>query len=327
MARFCPKCGEKIEKNDDFCEKCRAKNTKTENLIKFKKKDITVRICEECSRFFLKNKWKPFKNKKEAYIETVKQHLKDNSKEELTKLKIIPLEEKDGRIKYVKIEHLVPGGKTIKQKVKTDRTICNDCSKKKTSYLEGTLQLRGVNEKIFEALKKELENAEKKFAHVTHVKELRDAIDIDMTSQKQIAKIAKNLHKKFGGELKIDYRLHTKDKQTNKEIYRITATVIFPKVIKGDVIEYEEQPYIVVAVGKEINAKNLITKRKRKIGFREKYKILEKIKTTISKTYPKIEALDPVTFQSEELIMQKPKELKQGQKITVVRFKKQLFLI
>ncbi|MFW6230511.1 MAG: NMD3-related protein [Nanoarchaeota archaeon] len=291
-------------------------------------KQIEVRYCEESKTYKLNNKWHPFEDVAEVYKETARKAIEKHADPE-AKITIKPIwhHTKVKSITFIATTNELEEEKTVP--VHTDKTMNPQYAKKYAKALEGTLQLRNLDEDMFVMLKEELEASEKKFCHVTDLRERGQSIDIDMTCQREIERIARALQNVFGGELKIDYKLHTKDKQTQKDIYRITATVIFPKVKKGQYIFYKNAPCHITALDKDIHARNLKTGTLERIAFDEKIEKIEKHTTTVSKVEPRIEAIDPVTFQSEEVVFQdnQKKNLKINQKITVVKCRTKLYKI
>jgi NMD protein affecting ribosome stability and mRNA decay len=290
-------------------------------------KEINVHYCEESQTFKLKNKWKPFETVEEVYKTTILSTL-DKKVDPTAKIEI-QLVRRGEKIKFAKV--LADKGKTHDEKtykIHTDRTMNPEMSKKYSKYLEGTLQVRNLREDMFPFLQEQIQLSEQKFCHVIDLREKKTSIDADMTNQKEIARIARAMQRKFGGELKLDYKLQTRDKQTQKDLFRLSATIILPTVKKGEYIKHDSKVFMITSLDKDIAAKNLKTGTLEHIGFHDKFEILEPQQTTIAQVQPSIKALDPVTFQAEQLLLPKAleKKMKIGKKITVVKFGKQLFL-
>ena len=287
---------------------------------------ISLRYCEESQTFKVKNKWRPYESLQEVLDESVKAQLGKN---------IIPAVNirtraimKGGKIKKIKILANTKNQEEEKTvDVILDRTMNPSYAKKVSHYLEGTLQLRNIDEEKFSYLSKQLKIAERKFAHVVDIHEKGKNIDIEMTSQHEIARIAREMQKQFGGELKLDYKLQTRDKNTQKDLYRINATVIFPKVSKGDVIEYEDEPHRVDALSKNMKVTNLRKGNSFTLSYDEDYKELPVYTTHITKVKPSLEVLHPTTYQSEPIQNPKKKAYKDNQKIKVTMHEKGLFFL
>ena len=291
-------------------------------------KEINVRYCETSGTYKVNNKWRTFESHQEIFEETVRHSLKRKIENDVS----ININQIDPEKKIKELTIIAKKGKVIEErKVKAivDKTMNPSFAKKQSKYLEGTLQLRNLEEEMFEYLKEQLDVSEKKFCHVTDIREKKKNIDIDMTCQHEIERIARDMQKRYGGTLKLDYKLHTRDHQTQKDLYRISATVIFPDAKKGEIISYNSEPFFIKSIDKDIHALNLETGEKINIDFNDKYEKLKKYTTTISQTNPSIKVIDPETFQEEEVFFteklqsnKKKKKYKIDQKITVIKLKK-----
>lgn len=291
-------------------------------------KEIQVHYCEESRTYKLKNKWKPFETVEDVYKITILSALEKKT-DPATKI-TIELIRRGEKIKTAKV--LADKGKSHDEKIykiHTDRTMNPEMSKKYSKYLEGTLQVRNLDDEMFPFLQEQIQIAESKFCHVIDLREKKHSVDVDMTNQKEIARIARAMQRQFGGELKIDYKLQTRDKQTQKDLFRIAATIILPTVKKGQYITHDTKVFKITSIDKDIIGFNLKTKASEHISLNAKFEILEPQETTISLVQPTIKAIDPVTFQPEELFFPSnvlKKKMKLDKKIIVVKFGKQLFL-
>ncbi len=90
-------------------------------------------------------------------------------------------------------------------------------------YFEGALQLRPYDEEAMRFIQNQLKNNPKVF--ISKIVEVGDGIDIYFSSQKFVRELGKRLKKSFKGELKISRTLFTRDRMTQKLVYR--ATVFF----------------------------------------------------------------------------------------------------
>lgn len=91
----------------------------------------------------------------------------------------------------------------------------------KDQYFEGILQLRPENKEVLDFVKNQLQNSKTKIS-----KEVREkyGIDIYLTSQRFTVTLGRRLKRRFKeGEIKISRSLHTKDKLTSKNVYRVTV--------------------------------------------------------------------------------------------------------
>ncbi|MBU1103947.1 MAG: 60S ribosomal export protein NMD3 [Nanoarchaeota archaeon] len=95
-------------------------------------------------------------------------------------------------------------------------------------YYEAIIQLRPPTEEIIAFIKNQ---CKKRKEAITKIVTLKTGIDLYITSQKFARTLGAKLKRNFGGELKITKKIHTKDRQTSKDIYR--ATILFRPKSKG----------------------------------------------------------------------------------------------
>lgn len=161
------------------------------------------------------------------------------------------------------------------------------------NYFEGILQLRNPNEEILNFMTNQIQKNKQKLAKT---EELKQGIDMYFQNKKFMASLATKIIKEFGGKTKKTATLHTKNKLTSKELYRQTIFIEFPDFFKKDILEIENNIYLVTDMKKKLGVFNLIKEKKEKIRYPNKYKILKKEKTRIISLKP-LKVLNPVDFQ------------------------------
>lgn len=134
-------------------------------------------------------------------------------------------------------------------------------------YYEGILQLRNPNEEAIEFIK----NQVKKRTNVFIAKEqkVNNGIDFYISSQKYLQTIGKKLKKHFRGELKISSRLHTKNRQTSKNVYRVNILFRLAKCNIGDILNFRGDKIKILKMGKKILAKDMKTGKKISISYKD----------------------------------------------------------
>ncbi len=95
-------------------------------------------------------------------------------------------------------------------------------------YYEGILQLRNPNEEVINFIRNQFKNNSKIW--VAKEEKLKTGIDYYISSNKFLLKLGKRLKKSFKGELKLSRRLHTKNRITSKNVYRVTVCFILDGV-------------------------------------------------------------------------------------------------
>lgn len=328
----CIKCGKKGE-FDTLCKKCFLK----QNPILEGFKDISITLCVVCNKYLHKNKWITYLTIKIPIQQIVKDKLKINPTYKLENISVAPLLPKykkgpglklDAEAR-VKIMASAPGYAELSEQyvipVKLDFTYCKKCGKSGTDYFEAILQIRNPNNAAVDYVEAAIKAQSSRGVFSTKQKRTKSGIDYYMTEVKCTKTLATELQSKFGGELKISAKLHTRDKITSKEVYRVNAMLRLPDFKLGDIVLVDKIPIKITKMGKKIFGKNLLTDKQTSIDPKSRPKILDIHKTSVSKTYPALEVLHPETYQS--IAVENPKKLKSSQKVKVVEANKQLFLV
>ena len=133
-------------------------------------------------------------------------------------------------------------------------------------YFEGTLQLRNVDKKVVQWVKKQIEK--RKDIWIAKQGKVKGGWDLYISSWRYLLALGKELQKKYGGELKKSRKLYSVNKQTSKELYRVTVMFKMHKQKTGDVINYKGEKYKITKLGNTIQAKNINT-GKRKMSDHE----------------------------------------------------------
>jgi nonsense-mediated mRNA decay protein 3 len=82
-------------------------------------------------------------------------------------------------------------------------------------------------------------------------------------------KLGKRLQNTFGGVFKKSTKLFTRDKQTSKNLYRLTVLFRLPRFKKGDIIKYKGEEIRIINLGKKVFAKNIKTGKKYNINYKD----------------------------------------------------------
>jgi len=138
---------------------------------------------------------------------------------------------------------------------------------KHKDYFEGTLQLRGVYAEVVEFAIHEIEKKED--GNVAKIEELDNGVDIYMAPQKFLRSLGTKLQQHFGGQVIVSKKLHTKNRLTSKEVYRVNMLFRMPKFKKGSIIEYKGEKVKITAMHKKVNVKNVKTGKKLVLNFKD----------------------------------------------------------
>jgi NMD protein affecting ribosome stability and mRNA decay len=210
--KFCAKCGAKGETKEGLCERC---YSELNPALKAPEK-IKIQVCEGCDKFLHRNLWNRYPSIKDA-VESI---LKDSIKVKPgNKIKIKASETEDGAEAEIRIS-----GRAEKHKVdiELEESVCHKCRKLIGKYFEGTLQLRDVDDKVLDYVAKDIESNADNGVFVKDMVEHKNGLDMNITSRKYLMALGKKLRVRFGGTVKKTSRLFSKNKQTSKDVHRLT---------------------------------------------------------------------------------------------------------
>ena len=305
----CIQCGKEVEQEQAvLCNDCFGKK---HTCIKHFSPH-TLLICPTCHSFLYQKEWKHHKPKEDAIREAVLHYCDFHFQPDAIDMDIA-LHEEHGAVQMgtvtLRTETVLDGQKLTEEfqfplKVKSSR--CNTCSRVKTQYFEGVLQLRGGNKPTLAAAHEfiliEAEHMKEKGVFITKIDEVINGIDYYYTKQQYLPILMNKLVAKFGAVGKTHGELFSKNRQTSKDIYRVNASVRLPDYGIGTVIEYKKKIFQLVGVGKYLTALDLKTGKRMNITDKENIEIKahpDDFKTVqVTKHYPHLEILHPETFQS-----------------------------
>ena len=87
-------------------------------------------------------------------------------------------------------------------------------------YYEAILQLRPFDKELIDFA---LQQIEKSDCEIVKQEKLKTGINLYLSSRKFAIMLTKRLKKRFDGTVKVTKTLHTRDRQTSKNVYRVTV--------------------------------------------------------------------------------------------------------
>jgi len=84
--------------------------------------------------------------------------------------------------------------------------------------------------------------------------------------------LGNRLQQRFGGQITVSTKLHTRHRQTSKELYRVNVLFRMPKFKKGDIIEYKGDKIKIISMHKKVFAKDVKTGKKLNLNFKDLFK-------------------------------------------------------
>jgi NMD protein affecting ribosome stability and mRNA decay len=136
-----------------------------------------------------------------------------------------------------------------------------------SDYFEGILQLRNVTDEVVKFAVHEIES--RKDSNISKLKKVKNGVDIYMAPQRFLRSLGIKLQGKFGGQLITSKRLHTRNRLTSRDVYRVNLLFRMASFKKGDVIEYKGDKIKIVAMNKQVLAKDFATGKKLNLRFKD----------------------------------------------------------
>jgi len=139
---------------------------------------------------------------------------------------------------------------------------CPKCSKRGTQYFEGILQLRDMTPEIENFVVMDLAAAEFEGVHIAKQLKKNKYWDVWVTDKRYLRRLGKKLQKHFTGQLTESATLHTRDKQSSKDLFRLNV-MFKPTTFKiGDIIEQRGKRIKVTTVAQRISGIDVDTGKK-----------------------------------------------------------------
>lgn len=323
----CIQCGKPVEREQAvLCNGCFSKK----HIILKSYQEHTLLICESCGSYKYQKEWKHPKSEEEAIKEAVLQHCSFLMQPDAVDVDI-NVKEKHGNVQMgtvaLRTEATIDEQKLIEEhelQIKIKYIICDKCTRARTEYYEGILQLRGENKEVLkkahEFIVQEAKRASEKGVFITKMEEVTNGIDYYVTKQQYLPIITNKLVEKFGAVGKTHGELYSKSRQTSKDIYRVNASVRLPSYEVNTIVEYEKKYIKVTNIGKQLQGINLKNGKRTTIDEKKHMIILATPETfrrvQVTKEYPQVEILHPETYQNTKV--ENPEIYQKGEKKEVL---------
>ena len=337
MQALCPKCGQPSE--DGLCPQCSMDAIK---LIQFPNVAEVV-ICSMCGSQQIKGKWQlPDSRSTEdlatdAAVDSIWLHRDLLHPEIDVELK------KTGATRYIARIRVI--GSFMEQEVEETGEVqvrirlvaCERCSRMAGKYFQSTVQLRGNGSRAISA--QEMEECRRmaqdmadadyrggdQLSFIQDIKEVRGGLDIILGSTQLGRRMARAVQDRFGGKLLEKCKMV--GKKENRDVYRSTLLVRFPRLRRGDIVSYRGSLCMVTGFeGKNTLLTTLNEGRRSRMSeeISSDVQILgnraDAMKATvISKDDDVLEIMDPETFRSALASRPRSLEVEPGEEVQVVR--------
>jgi NMD protein affecting ribosome stability and mRNA decay len=137
---------------------------------------------------------------------------------------------------------------------------------RRKDYFEAVVQLRNVTPEATRLAFKELQQRK---VTISKEEELKNGVDLYVDNKVAAKNLVYHLQKKVGGLVKLSPTLFSRNRQTGKEIYRLTTLFKQFPYKRGEEFDFGGKTYTVLSSNKEVIVQDKETKKKRHIRFTE----------------------------------------------------------
>jgi len=134
-------------------------------------------------------------------------------------------------------------------------------------YFEGILQLRNIGSEVVKFVLNEIEKIEN--VNIAKIKKVTNGVDVYVAPQKILRSLGNKLQKRFHGQVIVSRKLHTKNRITSRDVYRVNMLFRLPNFKKGDIIDYKGEKIKIISMHKKVFAKDIKTGKKLNINFKD----------------------------------------------------------
>jgi len=214
--------------------------------------------------------------------------------------------------------------------LKPNYVLCDVCSRSKSGYFEGILQLRNLRSPVHDIIYNQIVEtiSSSRTVFIAKAVKQKDGVDFYLSSNKFLISLGKKLHNDYGGDMKKSKKLHTRNRQTSKEVYRVTVLIRAPNFGTGDLVTVKNKIILVSKVQSGfIMGIDLSADKKTKILYCEPDSIVHQsdfMEALVVRHKPVLEVIHPTTYQPVGVENPRPIE---GDRVKVAVIKDKLFLL
>tara|TARA_Y100000310_G_C20695989_1_gene825761 strand:- start:628 stop:1065 length:438 start_codon:yes stop_codon:yes gene_type:complete len=138
---------------------------------------------------------------------------------------------------------------------------------KNPQYFEGVLQLRNETKEVITFIANQMKKDGNAF--IAKQAKIKNGVDLYFSSNKFLMALGKKLQNHFGGELKTSATLHTRSRQSSKNLYRLTVFFKLSEFKVGDIITFKGDKLKILKAGKKVLCKNIDTGKKLTLNYKD----------------------------------------------------------
>jgi NMD protein affecting ribosome stability and mRNA decay len=281
-----------------------------ENVIIKGMNEVNLVFCKNCNCYLYKNNYLPTKKYIEVFDNYAMKMADIGVKPQSIHIDKTGLKTPSKRFETRLSVKAVVNGRQIKENItfpiRVEFRECKKCSKMKSHYFEGIFQLRNTKSRefmhLYKLILKETQRAAKNGVAITKEEHVNNGIDFYFTSQKFIQQLGPRLYKNFGGELKVNASLFTRNRQTSKDVYRVNVLFRLSDYNVLDIIRKDKRLYQISSFTKDmVICRELLSDKVLSIKQDDEIELVAAADSfrlaTVSNRKPNMQILHPDTFQ------------------------------
>lgn len=337
MQSLCPRCGKASA--EGLCRKCTLESTQ---LLKCPNR-VEVVICSVCGSRQTKGKWQLPDNRSledlasQAACDALEVHRDldgpriDVSLRKIGATRYLAEIDVDGRFQGLAVRE------SCEVPVRIMLVACDRCSRMAGKYFQSTVQVRMNGSRPLTA--QEMEECRRiassmadagyrsgdQLSFIQEIKEVRGGLDIILGSTQLGRHLARAIQERFGGRLQESCKLV--GRKDNRDVYRSTLLVRFPRLRAGDIVSFRGSLFEVVGFdGKKTHVESLWERRRSSLSDEnsETVEIMgnradAQEAVVISRDDKVLEIMDPETYKTALAPRPSKIESKPGESVRVVR--------
>ncbi len=227
-------------------------------------REVSVKVCATCKSYFHHNTWVRYTDEK---------HLQNKI-----------LGKTAGTLKFLMTE-------------------CPKCARRpESNYYEGILQLRNPRNEIVRFIEHFGDRHLARGMFIMKQMFVPNGIDFYVANQKLLMRLGKHLLTAFGGIIKTNAKIHTRDAQKSKDVYRMTVVFQAFPFQRHTLVAFQRDVIEVTQLGKVCYGIDLDTRKRVQLTSAMKLALLTLMRTTVAKIRPQLEVLHPETFESMPVV-------------------------
>jgi nonsense-mediated mRNA decay protein 3 len=337
MQSICPKCGQPTEQG--LCLQCTQDATKL-----FQCPDqVEIVLCSICGARQIKGKWQI---PDERSIEELASQAAVNSlwfHKDFAKPDVGLNLKKVGATRYLAEIEIIGNfeGQEIAEHceipVRIKLVACDRCSRMAGKYFESTVQVRGNKTRdmtqneidLCKSIARSMADAGYRggdqLSFIQNMKEVKGGLDIILGSTQLGRHMARAIYERFGGKFLETCKLV--GKKNNRDVFRSTLLIRFPRLKKGDFVTFRGSIFEVTGYDAKMTSITSLWEGRKSSLSEENAEVVEILgnradaikATVVAADADVLEILDPETFKTG--LAPRPKDLTvgPGAEVTVVR--------